>query len=225
MKPFYAALIAVSSLSNVLDVSALEMTTVKANDTNSGIGMRLETLETAMTLAYNELVTNIATCSEQYKLYAPGKAGADADGCVTPPSSSLPVGTVSGFHLTACPSGWSRYTQADGRMLIGYGTADSRSYSTIGGTTDTAGQPGNAYTTLARANLPEHRHNFSDTFKDREPTFWDGAKNGAAYLSVQSNWKNIDRTVSGWTDYGQNLNSTPFNNRPPFTIVLWCKKD
>ena len=38
---------------------------------------------------------------------------------VTTPWMEIPAGAVMAFDLTACPSGWSRWTKADNRFLMG----------------------------------------------------------------------------------------------------------
>lgn len=89
---------------------------------------------------------------------------------VTPAASvAIPTGAVMPFNLTSCPSGWSDYTAASGRYIVGLPSG-----GTLAGTTGTAltnaenravGQHNHTGTTNAHLHtLPSlaHTHSITD---------------------------------------------------------------
>ena len=206
---------------------ALEMSAKKQNTEIPAIGRRMALLEESTLAVINNFIDKQTTCAQQFMFYAPSSTTPtpDSNGCIT--NDPIPDNMIAAFHDTACPTGWSQYTAANGRVLVGYGSASGRTYSTIGGTTDTGGAGGAAYTTLTTSNLPSHNHSFSGTVNINylQPTFWNGAKNGSAYLPVFNTWTTATGSGSFSGTTGNAGSSSAFDKRAPCTVVLWCRKN
>ncbi|MDR2191170.1 MAG: DUF5011 domain-containing protein [Candidatus Peribacteria bacterium] len=63
---------------------------------------------------------------------------------------SIPAGAVMAFDLSACPSGWTRFADADNRFIMGANTNSKE-------------KGGNSSITLAWNQLPPHSHYVEDT--------------------------------------------------------------
>jgi hypothetical protein len=62
----------------------------------------------------------------------------------------VPAGSVMAFDLSSCPSGWTRFADADGRFIMGASTNSKE-------------KGGNSSITLAWNQLPPHSHYVEDT--------------------------------------------------------------
>lgn len=158
-------------------------------------------------------------CAEQGRDYAPTQAGADANGCKAP--SGIPQGTIVAF-LTACPSGWTEYTAAAGRFLVGRGSNGTNSYLTLGGATDDTGGRGRDEVKVTVANLPPHHHDLRSiglrmvrSANGDNHGWFQGLKNESAYDGSER--PDVRTKNEGDGD--------PIENRPPFRVVAWCMKN
>jgi hypothetical protein len=205
-----------SSLSGLTDAVALESTAAgRVIEANSGISNRLDALNAAMTTSLNTLTAEVSAskaCGALRMFYAPGAPGATAGGCLAL-IPDTPAKTIAAFNLASCPTGWSAYSAANGRFLVGYGTAGGRSYATIGSTADSVGKQGEAFHTLTIAEMPTHHHDYSLARRAITDVENDTEINMVQDLSYQT------RATSD-TGGGQ-----PHENRPPFLVVLWCIKN
>jgi hypothetical protein len=123
-------------------------------------------------------------------------------------ASGVPSGTIAAF-AGACPIGWSEYAAAQGRFLVGVGTANGQSYS--------VGQiGGEAFHTLTIAEMPSHRHDVVG----RSVVDSAGSGGSSLYHAVQNptmstTWGNAVQATGG---------NQPHENRPPYVAVRWCAK-
>jgi hypothetical protein len=123
----------------------------------------------------------------------------------------LPAGAVEAFDLATCPAGWTAYTAAANRNIIGIGTY-------------TLGQTGGEAThTLTTAEMPSHSHT------ERIPTTQSStlvvasasdAPGGSRY-SVQPSGGAAD---GGDLTTGNTGSGTAHNVLDPYVALLYCKK-
>lgn len=130
----------------------------------------------------------------------------------------VPAGAVLAFDLVACPTGWTAYSAAAGRNVVGVGVGGS------GLTARTLGQTGGAEThTLSVAQMPAHSH------VERIPTTQGSTvvaasasdAPGGSRFSVQPSGGAQDAgdLTTGDTGGGQS-----FGVMDPFIALLYCRK-
>lgn len=137
----------------------------------------------------------------------------------------LPAGTVVAFNLASCPSGWSEYTAARGRTVIGTNPAQ---FANPGGegviSARTLGTQGGAEThTLTVAEMPSHNH--SGTSADPAGTAnaifnTTAAMTGSGYGALAAN----TGTRWGVGNLSSQGGGGAHNNMPPFVALLYCQK-
>ena len=100
----------------------------------------------------------------------------DANGNVVKGPDTMPAWAVMAFDLSECPSGWSRFSDADDRFIMG-------------ATTNSKEKWGSGLAKLVIKNIPPHSHYYKDTVY---------AENRTANLDGS----NYHRTVNGykWLD-------------------------
>lgn len=157
-------------------------------------------------------VTRLQTCANRQSFYTPGTAGADASGCV---GTSIPEKTVAAFNLAACPSGWSAFTSANGRVIVGTGTFDGETY-----TLREAG--GKAAYRLSVDELPPHDHDLRSVGL-RMVRKADGDKHGWFQgLKDESAYDSAERPDQRTRKEGR---GKPLDNRQPYLALLYCIKN
>ncbi len=117
----------------------------------------------------------------------------------------------------SCPSGFRKFSEADGRVLIGSGSLyDSASGTTMNYSTGQVG--GSAFHVLTESEMPAHNHNVQDAYWSEH---WGdyGPKNqrGASGGQDSDNnlyTRNTTTAVSG--------GSQAHENRMPYYVVNWC---
>ncbi|MBU1179957.1 hypothetical protein KJ885_03365 [Patescibacteria group bacterium] len=115
-------------------------------------------------------------------------------------NGSVPAGAVMAFDLASCPTGWSEYTSARDRTIIGSGSSYSR-----------GGMGGEANHTLTIAEMPSHRHSM---------TYYNNSGDWiASHIFIESG----NRQTTLYTDYQGN--SQPHNNMQPYIALLYCVKN
>lgn len=126
-----------------------------------------------------------------------GVCRTDGTGC--PNFDTIPAGAVMSFDLTSCPSGWSEYTSARDRTIIGSGSSYSR------------GATGGASThTLTIAEMPSHRHTNYD-------------RGRYSHGDVQVAGSLVGVVSASYSSYeGGNQ---PHNNMQPYIALLYCVKN
>ena len=113
-----------------------------------------------------------------------------------------PPGAVMAFNLVACPDGWSEYTSAEDRTIIGSGS----SYS--------LGATGGASThTLTIAQMPSHTHSYVAMVGNN-------AIDGVDSVTTFSGEHHLITKTSGSTGSDQ-----AHNNMQPYIALLYCVKD
>ena len=141
------------------------------------------------------------------------------------PWKGIPKGAIMAFNLSTCPQWWSRFTEADGRFIMG-------SNSNI------KGKGGNSEINISISQLPPHYFYIThgskwNSWLDENPErtvawMWDWtAKLGHStkkdtyyYLLWAGQWKtaNAGRTNTIWN--GQSINI-----QNPYIKLLYCQKD
>lgn len=151
-------------------------------------------------------------------------------------SNIVPSGAVMPFNRSVCPSGWTAYSNANARFVIG---ADG---------TYTRGSTGGASTvTLATANLPAHTHTVDPPSTDTDDgththTWTDQYVGGSGTIAGSGsnddyNVANTKTSSSGGTVHthtnidiasflsGSSGSTTPIDIQPAYLALLHCKKD
>ena len=155
----------------------------------------------------------IGTASPTAKLHLGGTAGTDGirfpDGTLqTTAGAGAPTGAVLAFNLSSCPSGWSEYTGARGRTIIGTNpdTSNGLSVRTLGATV------GEENHTLTVSEIPSHTHGM-----------WGNPHGG----SGQGSWQSVtpsqqQQIIAQTTAIGGNQ---PHNVMQPSIALLYCQKN
>ncbi len=126
-----------------------------------------------------------------------------------------------------CPGGWTRYTEADGRFIVGVGRHVEN--DPLGFELDQIEpftEDGHRQHRLSKAELAVHRHG-----SDGNTVFWwyNSDRNGTHSVPLISSvhdadnaWVQIDASsnVTSASEGGQ-----PHNNMPPYIALYFCKKD
>lgn len=121
-------------------------------------------------------------------------------------STGVPSGGVVAF-ATSCPSGWSEYTRARGRTIVGAGYYSEYYRGNSYAATYSLGARGGAALYRMNTNeLPRHRH----TDIGRHLGDADGSPYGQGWSG------------SHYTGYAGN--SSPFDNRQPWVALRYCIK-
>lgn len=134
-----------------------------------------------------------------------------ADNAATPPGPDIPKGMIAAFRLPECPRGWTAYTLAQGRAVIGVGEGSGLSRRTLE-------QVGGAENhTLSVDEMPAHNHVASPYIYALRVT--------GSYTA-----KSIDATpgepnLASKGEIKSTGGGQPHNNMPPFVALLYCEKN
>lgn len=121
--------------------------------------------------------------------------------------TEIPSGAIMAFNLNSCPAGWSKFNNANGRVLVGIDITDS-SFDTL---LETGGEKTH---TLTLSEIPSHNH-----------TFYHGAY-GSDNRSVPTNAGDTQDGTTARTKYTNNSGSgNSHNNLQPYVTLLYCVKD
>lgn len=193
----------------ILSVPAAAIAQSKFFATSSRGGAEGAKQNAQLTTINGEFV-RMNACTASGMMYAPTHTQADTGGCVA--VSPFPTGMVAAFNRMSCPSGWSAFSGAQGRFIVGAGTlgADSYAVGAIGGS---------ARHTLTISEMPNHDHGigipgWTDSFVEYDyvqpgpgPTAGVNGDGLGPFLDVLP------------TGGGQ-----PHENRPPYLSLLYCEK-
>lgn len=142
--------------------------------------------------------------------------------------TGLPKNAVLAFDdPNGCPAGWTPYSRADGRVIIGVTTGKSplsqRFYGEEGG---------KEIVTLTEATIPQHQHallaflGFNETGGDITPEnqikIADGEINPARSETYRLRGTDLEATHGRSSTVGE---GQPHENMPPFIALFYCKKD
>ena len=125
----------------------------------------------------------------------------------------LPSGMVSAFDSTkGCPSGWEKYEQLSGRVVVGAGQGP-------GLTPRTFRDPGGVeQVTLTVEHMPNHTHS-GIVAADRGPRPNDRGPNAA-----QIAYKDPQNLPQNRGSIGEAGGSRPHENMQPFLVLHYCIK-
>ena len=125
----------------------------------------------------------------------------------------LPSRVVLPFKDVVCPKGWSPYTKAAGRFVIGIGKDPrGRGYALeeLGG---------DSRVTISNSNLPQHQH---DTLIGVSPSYaiWGVGPSKTAVYGTQA-----AAAQTGMTSVAGEGQPSPMIVLPPYVGLLFCEKE
>ena len=133
----------------------------------------------------------------------------------------IPKGAIMAFNLSFCPEWWSRFTEADGRFIMGSSSKGERG--------------GSSSITLSTDQLPPHRHYIAGGFRIGTKNRSKNDQNGtiSSYSTTKYDDKNDRyalRTTQKPGEANEGLTSTvgkwnPINIQNPYIKLLYCQKD
>ena len=127
--------------------------------------------------------------------------------------SFIPKGAVMAFDLATCPTGWTAYTAASGRNIIGAGTATG----ITGATAHVKGQTGGEEKHLQTASeLAAHQHSFSYT------SISGSNSKDADAGKTDTNYQGNAVAYSGVTSEAGS--SVAANVMDPYIVLTYCVK-
>ncbi len=123
----------------------------------------------------------------------------------------LPSGAVVSFNMASCPSGWSEFTNAKGRVVVGRNKDDS----SFNGLRETGGAKTHKLTV---AQMPSHTHAESGGRCTSGCDGWYGAysRDPVHYLYTPASKKALTASTGS---------SSAHNNLQPYIALLYCQKD
>jgi hypothetical protein len=134
----------------------------------------------------------------------------------------VPSGAVMAFDLSACPSGWSNYSQAVGRTVVGAGSAGGLTSRALGSqfgaerqVLSTSQIPAHSHTIFAHTGVESYSTNQSFGYTNKNIGVA-GKENAPGYLSVNG----AGTQLVGNTGGGQ-----PVDTVQPSVALLYCKKN
>lgn len=127
----------------------------------------------------------------------------------------------------ACPRGWSLFTPAGGRVIVGAGqhTNDGLSeYPSYADDPDDA-TGGEERVRLKEPEMPKHRHDFGFWFSDADgdDSTYDQNKSPRFRSGLNTNNRWTAQTTR--TPVATAGGDKPHNNMPPYIALYFCKKD
>jgi len=125
-------------------------------------------------------------------------------------TGSVPAGAVMAFNLGSCPSGWTDYSAAAGRNIVGYGSGIGLTPRTTVG--QTGGEEKHAQT---EAELAYHRHTIPSTYAAAYGRYTMKVTGGTTYF-MDGN------AYSGATDYTGSGTAMPVMD--PYVVLRYCQK-
>lgn len=132
---------------------------------------------------------------------------------IFPDNGGTPSGAVMAFDLPACPTGWTAYAPAEGRMLIGAGTGAGLTPRSL---RDTGGQETH---TLTVNELPPHAHALPGIVKDTGGSYGLPVASGPNHGITWPGYNGTPTPSSATTGAG-----AAYNQMPPYLALRYCKK-
>jgi hypothetical protein len=139
-------------------------------------------------------------------------SSANAQSTVNVTVSSMPTGTVIAFDGASCPTGWSAYTQAEGRVIVGVNGA---------GNTDKDGAP----LTNRTLSSTGGRELASVTIPAAKTNAGAGIPSDGDVLAVPSGPANRIYKTPDVLDTFAHIGDGDNDNMPPFITLKYCRKD
>lgn len=155
-----------------------------------------------------------------------------------PGTSTLPSGTVSAFDLASCPSGWSDYTAANSRFIVGVDGGVSYALGDTGGATShiitSSEMPAHTHAvdppSTATSSDDAHTHTVSDGYfrSTGGGNNWNAGSSSSSFTATRTT--NADTGHNHTIDVGSATSNsagsgTSFNYIPPYAALKYCEKD
>lgn len=125
-------------------------------------------------------------------------------------TGGMPAGAVMAFDLASCPAGWSAYTAANGRNIIGTGTSGTAGAVNHVRGDATTGVGGEEKHTQLISEMPNHDHSLN----------WRNLTAGGASYTFPV----VEKDLNNPTVTGTKGGGSPFNVMDPYIALLYCKK-
>jgi hypothetical protein len=132
-----------------------------------------------------------------------------------PSALQVPSGAVMFFNLTACPSGWSPLSGAQGRYLVGLPSG-----GTLGGTV------GTALTNLENRPVGRHTHSITDPGHSHTLDLRDSVL-GEGYVGNSGSGQDVSDTTTAVSTSNITINAAGGvdGTNAPYLQLLVCQKD
>lgn len=140
----------------------------------------------------------------------------DANGVAswTTAAGGVPTGAVMAFNLASCPSGWTEYTSARGRYVVGLPS---------GGTLN--GTAGTALSNLEDRPVGQHSHTITDPGHQHGVNGGAGWANDSYFTMTNSGTQyGVKYTGVGYTYITVNNAGTTAGTNAPYIQLLICQK-
>lgn len=134
-------------------------------------------------------------------------------------SSAIPSGWVAAFDRSSCPSGWSHFSLANGRAIIGRGRYTESRFGSWSYTYSLRQRTGSVLNRLSTLQLPAHSHSFTvvnETCSDRSSVC---NSNRGSGLIVGGGYYPSTKTTSSQGS------GRAFDQRTPTIALTYCRKN
>ena len=121
----------------------------------------------------------------------------------------IPKGTVAAFTSNECPTGWSPFEEAAGRVILGAGAGKGLTPRYL------MQKGGEEKHKLTIAEMPKHKHTWTGVRADKMDDRGFGGSE-----------RNVHRASGTVNDISQEQGGDqPHENMPPFIALRFCRKD
>ncbi len=122
---------------------------------------------------------------------------------------AVPRGAVMAFNLQECPQGWTDFTPANGRMVLGAGEGNRDQNDRRLSQREVGESGGTETETLTVEQMPSHRHS--------------GIVAYGGY-SVEHHQSNARIPIQNHGAMGATGGNEPHNNMSPFVVLKFCER-
>lgn len=134
-------------------------------------------------------------------------------------SNSIPAGAIMAFNLSACPAGWTRFAEADGRFIMGSSSNSREKW-------------GQSSIKLTIDQLPPHYFYIAGASNGHTNWIWDSKESYISdYVGNNVQWDanrsyRLAPTNTIPTAWRTNTlwSNTPVNIQNPYIKLLYCQK-
>jgi len=142
--------------------------------------------------------------------------------------SGVPKGAVLAFDVVhGCPSGWTRFTSANGRVIIGVGAGNADAKGQLLSERRLSETGGEETVVLTTDEMPRHNHG-GETGTPKPALNYFHRADGHFDSQLVSNPR-TGEAFDNHTDHTHEIaaegGDTPHNNMPPYIALYLCKKD
>ena len=132
--------------------------------------------------------------------------------------SETPAGAVMAFDLAACPLGWSAYSAANGRNIIGTGSSGAPGAVNHVRGNATTGVGGEEKHIQTINEMAAHTHDASTNAVSAPGTY-----SGGSHSPNNTNFLNYP--PAAYVNISSSGGSSPSNVMDPYIALLYCKKN